>query len=201
MVDLKERQEKLRHNVLFAVNSYIDNSDDIKNGMLAIDNKTQQVSIVSCSDCNEDCAYSYYRVIDLIVPSRLWFTPEYVAINAVVQELLPNPYVKDVVDAAYSEIENFLATTKPQHIRTCGISIGTRTCTVDCFDEQSPEKVEMTAEELAEMEDTLDDDNLWEDADTIPMHKIVSKTEHGYVISKFNLTMTILNYLDITDEQ
>jgi hypothetical protein len=200
MKSLKDNQEWLRHEITCAIQKHIDTTDNIKEGFLVINRCTQQVSLsCSCSDTPAECGC--YSLADLVVPYRLWYIPEDIAIEAIVQEYYPSHNVKDVVDAAYSEIEKFLATTKPKHIRTCGISIGTRTCTVDCFDEQSPEKVEMTAEELAEMEDTLDDDNLWEDADTIPMHKIVSKTEHGYVISKFNLTMTILNYLDITDEQ
>jgi hypothetical protein len=195
MENLKEKQEWLRHEITCVVQKHIDTTDNIKEGLIVVNKRTHQVSLSYTipDDTNTECIYS---ISDFVVPYRLWYVPEEIAIEAVVQEYYPNYNIKTVVDGAYAEIRKFLAISKPLHLRTCGISIGIRTCSIDCFDEQNPKHIEMSDDELLEIEGTLDDDNLWETADTIPMHRIVSKTEDGYRILKFRLIMLVLNYID-----
>lgn len=189
--DYKYEQSVLRNNLIAEVKRYLGYAEDVHGDYISVNEKTFDVDYRSRHDDERKPDLEYYNVLDLMKRQGLWFEPDEMAIETIVQEHLPSPNIKAKYDEWIESIKSYLISEKPTALHFCRFAIGTSSLSLDCFIEDKKNNAE-------EAPVPFDEEELYdcEELDIVPMRKVVTKTSTGYSISGYKLTKLILQYIN-----
>ena len=180
-------QNILRENLTNQVKDYLGYAEDVHDDYISVNEKTFEVGYRPRYDKERKPNLQYYSVLDLIDRDGLWFKPDTKAIEAVVQEHIPSPEVKEMYDNAIKSISDFLQTNIPTELHTCEICIDVITHEISCFDSNN-------VDDVANEDGDIDESDM-SCCSFYPMRNVVSEITTGYKISGFKLTKIILDFI------
>lgn len=192
MEELKERQQSLREDIKSEVERYLGYADDVHSDYIFVNENTFEVGFRSRHDDSRKKDCEYYSILGLIKQAKgLWFEPDEMGIEAIVQEHLPSPNIKFKADEWINILTEFLQTEKPKKLHSCRLSIGTMSASLSCFDE-AKEPIEEATEDEMFSDEWLEAESV----DILPMRKIASKNGDNVTVRMIDLIKVILKYVE-----
>lgn len=189
MENLKERQSGLREDITAEVKRYCGYADDVHDDYIAVNPSSFVVAFQSHNNLTHKAGLNYYPLHNLVTMENLCFVPDAQGIEAVVQDLLPSPEVKEFMDKAIFHITEFLQSFTPETLNKCKLSVGHVFHNFSCFDETNPER-NLTDPDSPEEEDV-------ESYAIFPLKRFVVKGQDSYTIRSYPLAQLAVEMLNI----